>query len=309
MRISSLLTLTSALLMAPTAVSAAGRLGFTLGPQRPDGSCKEQRDFEEDFDAIKAQSGSTLVRSFSSSDCNIAQTILPAAKAKDFQVMLAVWPDTEESFQKDKQALQKYATEEFAKQLYGVIVGSEVFYRGNFTGEQLLDKINDIKRILPKGVKCGPADTWNKLADGTADAVIRGGADLFLVNGFAYWQAQPITNASATYFYDMASAIAHIQTVAGGPDKTPEIFGGETGWPSKGGTNYGPAEASDENAATYFSQSVCGMLTWGVNLFYFSAMDEPGKPDSVGENGQSANEKHWGAMTADRKAKYDLSCK
>ncbi|KAK7534642.1 beta-glucosidase [Phyllosticta citricarpa] len=309
MRLSSVLTLSTALLMAPAAADPAGRLGLALGTNKIDGSCKEQRDYEEDFDAIKAQSGATMVRGYSSSSCNVAQNILPAAKAKGFQVMLGVWPDTDESFQADKAALQKFATDEFAKVLIGVSVGSEALYRGNFTAKQLLDKINEIKRILPKGVPCGPADSWNKYADGTADDLIRGGVDLLLVNGFAYWQGQPIAHASETFFNDISTAIAHIQTVAGGPDKTPAIYVGESGWPSTGGSKYGEAEASTENAATYFSQSICGMIKWGINAFVFSAFDEPGKPDSVGKSGQSADEKHWGVMTPDRKAKYDLKCK
>ncbi|KAK8216446.1 beta-glucosidase [Phyllosticta capitalensis] len=306
MRLTSLVAVTATLI---TAVSAGGRLGFSLGTKKPDGSCKTQQDYEDDFDAIKTNANSTLVRGYSASDCNVAQNILPAAKAKGVQVMLGVWPDTDESFNADKEALQKYATEEFAKQLYGVTVGSECLYRGNFTGEQLLDKINEVKRIIPKGVKCGTADSWNKWADGTGDAIVKGGVDLILANGFAYWQATPIANASATYFYDMASAIAHIQTVAGGPEKAPEIYNGETGWPTTGGSSYGPAQASTDDAEIYYSQSICGMLTWGVNVFMFEAIDEPWKPDSVGQNGQSADEKHWGAMGADRKPKFDLSCK
>lgn len=57
-------------------------------------------------------------------------------------------------------------------------VGSETLYRGNFTGSTLLEKINDVKAVLPDGIKMGTADSWNKYADGTADAVIKGGVDL-----------------------------------------------------------------------------------------------------------------------------------
>lgn len=50
------------------------------------------------------------------------------------------------------------------------------------------------------------------------------------------------------------------------------------------------------------------MLAWGVNLFYFEAFDEPWKPDSIGDNGQPADEKHWGAMTSTRGTKFSLKC-
>lgn len=63
-----------------------GTLGFALGTKKPDGSCKVQSDYEDDFDAIKRETGATLVRGYSASDCDCAQNILPAAKAKGFQV-------------------------------------------------------------------------------------------------------------------------------------------------------------------------------------------------------------------------------
>ena len=70
---------------------ALGTLGFALGTKLPSGACKLTADYEADFDAILAASGSRLVRGYSASDCNSAQQILPAAKAKGFRVVLGVW--------------------------------------------------------------------------------------------------------------------------------------------------------------------------------------------------------------------------
>jgi glucan 1,3-beta-glucosidase len=50
------------------------------------------------------------------------------------------------------------------------------------------------------------------------------------------------------------------------------------------------------------------MLAWGVNTFYFEAFDEPWKPDSIGDDGSAADEKHWGAMSAERVPKFSLTC-
>ena len=75
-----------------------------------------------------------------------------------------------------------------------------------------------------------------------------------------------------------------------------------------GGTNYGAAIAGTNNANTYFHSAVCGFLTWGYNVFYFEAFDEPWKPVSVGDDGSVADETHWGAMTADRATKFPLRC-
>ena len=75
-----------------------------------------------------------------------------------------------------------------------------------------------------------------------------------------------------------------------------------------GGTNYQNAIAGTANAATFWSQGICGMLDWGFNVFYFEAFDEPSKPPSVGLNGDAEDEAHWGAMTADRNTKFSLKC-
>lgn len=87
-------------------------------------------------------------------------------------------PDVESSFSADKKAISTYATK-YSDQVYAITVGSETLYRGNFTGEQLLSKIQEVKTLV-KGtkIKVGTADSWNKFADGTADAVIKGGVDI-----------------------------------------------------------------------------------------------------------------------------------
>lgn len=85
------LAISAALAAAPALVSATGTLGFALGTKKGDGSCKYQQDYEDDFDAISSASGSKIVRGYSASDCNCAQYILPAAKAKGFKVLLGVW--------------------------------------------------------------------------------------------------------------------------------------------------------------------------------------------------------------------------
>jgi len=83
-----------ALAVSPALAQNKGTLGFALGTKLADGSCKYTSDYESDFDAIKSNSGSTLVRGYAASDCNCAQQILPAARNKGFKVILGVWPDT-----------------------------------------------------------------------------------------------------------------------------------------------------------------------------------------------------------------------
>ncbi|KAI9656769.1 MAG: glycoside hydrolase 3 protein [Bathelium mastoideum] len=314
MRVSAIATALAA--AAPVAVLAqnpnalGAKLGFALGTKLADGSCKYTSDYEKDFDAISSQSGSKIVRGYSATDCNFAQQILPAAQNRGFQVILGIWPDEPSSFDADNAAVQQYANQ-YASAVYAVTVGSETLYRGNFTGPELLQKINTVKSGLPKSIKVGTADSWNKYADGTADALVTGGVDILLINAFAYWQDETVeqaTGAKNVYFDDMSQAISHIQKLSGSTTSI-ELWNGETGWPTTGGTNYGVAQANTAWAAEYYSKSVCGMLAWGVGVFYFEAFDESWKPDSVGDNGDAEDEKHWGAMDANRNLKPGFSLK
>jgi glucan 1,3-beta-glucosidase len=188
----SINVLLAALTAAPLAVSAAGTLGFALGMNNPDGSCKQTSDYEADFKALKQYT--TLVRTYAAGQCNQAQNIIPAAKNAGFQVLLGVWsvqtcwqlelladrklarPDTEESYNTDVAALNASVPGN-EDVVFGITVGSETLYRGNFTGEQLLGKIQDVQSIFPN-VLIGTADSWNKYADGTADPLITGGVKL-----------------------------------------------------------------------------------------------------------------------------------
>jgi glucan 1,3-beta-glucosidase len=87
MRVTNILS--AALVAAPLAVSAAGTLGFAVGNTKPDGSCKAQQDYERDLDALTGPS--KVVRTYTSDGCDTAKNIIPAAKAKGFQVVLGVW--------------------------------------------------------------------------------------------------------------------------------------------------------------------------------------------------------------------------
>ncbi|KAF7137117.1 hypothetical protein CNMCM5793_007181 [Aspergillus hiratsukae] len=302
MRVSTLLPIA---LAAGTAVaSRTGTLGFAIGNKNPNGKCKAQSDYEADFDALKGVT--SLVRIYSANDCDTAKNIIPAAKAKNFKVVLGVWPDYDQSFNEDFSAL-KASVPGNEDVIDAITVGSEVLYRKSLTPQALLGRIQQVQKEFPK-VTVGTVDSWNKFADGTADPIIQGGVTYFLANGFAYWQGQELSNATNTYFDDMAQALGHIEQVAGANSDKIRFGTGETGWPTTGGTDYGPAVASTENAADYYKSAVCGILAWGVDVFYFEAFDESWKPETKGDNGQMQDETHWGAFTADRKAKFDLTC-
>lgn len=137
-------------------------------------------------------------------------------------------PDTDDSYTKDLAAITTYAPK-YADQVYAITVGSETMYRGNFTGAELLTKINDVKKATGGKFKVGTADSWNKYQDGTADPLIKGGADILLCNAFSYWQGQTIANSTGSFFDDVMQAFGRIQEVAGSLTSGPEMWVGEVG--------------------------------------------------------------------------------
>ncbi|KAF4633563.1 hypothetical protein G7Y89_g4546 [Cudoniella acicularis] len=290
----------------PALATAAGTLGFALGAKNPDGTCKATSDYTSDFATLGAHS--KLVRIYAASQCDTAAAILPAAKSTGFQVILGIWPDTDDSYEADKAAVVQYAPQ-YKDQVYAVTVGSETLYRGNFTGETLLEKILDTKTALGGAFKVGTADSWNKYQDGTADPLIKGGADILLCNAFSYWQGQTLANSTASFFDDIMQAFGHIQDVAGSTSTGPELWVGETETRmANRRSNYQSATPGVSNAQTYWQTAICGILDWGVNVFSFEAFDEPWKPVSVGADGSVADETHWGVWNADRSTKFPVSC-
>ena len=61
--------------------------------------------------------------------------------------------------------------------IFGITVGSEILYRGDFTPNQLLGMIQQVQNAFPD-LLVGTADSWTAIANGTADPLIKGGVKL-----------------------------------------------------------------------------------------------------------------------------------
>jgi glucan 1,3-beta-glucosidase len=211
-------------------------------------------------------------------------------------------PDTEDQYNNGKQAIITNGNA-YKEHVHAVIVGSESLYRGTYSADELVARIEDMRRAAP-GFRYGMSDSWNKYADGTADPVARV-SDIVLINAFSYWQGASIDAAVGVFNSDIEQARARVNAAREG--RPVETWVGETGWPTEG-TTYQAAVPSLANAKRYYDEGVCPMVRGGGNVFVFEAFDEPWKPDSIGDTGQAAKEKHWGVMTADRSEKFGLRC-
>ncbi|KAL0635015.1 glycoside hydrolase 3 protein [Maublancomyces gigas] len=301
--VSTIAILKGALLALPCLVAATGQLGFSLGVKHnPDGNCKFTEDFKKDLDVISGTS--KIVRIYAVSDCNTMEQLMPAIIDKGFKIILGVWPNDDAHFALEKAALSKFIPLYGTDHIYAVTVGSEALYRKEFTGAKLADKINEVRTLLKKlgadTIPVGTADSWNKLIESDANPAIEA-SDIILANAFSYWQGQKQDNATHSFFDDIMQALDHVQTIKG--DKPFDFWVGETNWPT-GGKNYEDSVPSVANAASYWKNSICAMVAWGVNVFVFEAFDEVYKPVEKDND----VEHHWGVWDQNYKPKYDLSC-
>lgn len=299
------------LLLALPSVHAIGEIGFALGAQRnSDGQCKQQSDWESDFDAMK-NLGSTNARVYASSDCNTLQNAGPAAEDKGITLYLGVWATDSNHFNAEKGALQSYLPSISTSTIGGILVGSEALYRNDLSASALASEINEVRDLINNiqdkngqsynGVQVGTVDSWNLLVQDSSDPAISA-SDFVFANEFPYWQGQDSNNMTNSFFDSVTQALQHIETVKGTDNFN--FWVGETGWPTDG-ENYGSATPNVQTAEQYWKEAVCGIRGLGVNVFFFELYDESYKP---AEQGKSSVERHWGILNSDGSPKYDLSC-
>ncbi|KAI5850600.1 glycoside hydrolase superfamily [Tricharina praecox] len=289
--------------IAANAQGTPGTLGFALGIHKiNDETCKTTEDFVADLKLIKEKTGSSVVRIYTTSQCEAFKTLMPALKETGSTAVVGLWATPPDHFLKEIAALTG-DLKEYADQVVGITVGSEHLYRKELTGQELADLIKKVQgevKTLGLDTPVGFADSWNLMADGSANPAIKQ-SDIILANAFSYWQGSKITNSTQMLFDDIMQALQHVQDVKGTIDIP--FWVGETNWPT-GGKNFEDAVPNKDNAETYWYSAVCGMLGWGVNTFVFEAFDEPWKPAEKNND----VEQHWGVMTVDGEPKWDLVC-
>lgn len=299
----------AALAFGASQVAAIGELAFNLGVKNNDGTCKTTNDYENDLKVLKSYT--STVKVYAASDCNTLENLGPAAEAEGFNIFLGIWPNDEDHFQAEKNALSSFLPNLKSSTIAGFLVGSEALYRDDLTASQLADKINDIRNYVSNikdsqgnsysGKQVGTVDSWNVLVAGYNAPVITA-SDFVMANAFSYWQGQTMQNASYSFFDDIMQALQTIQGVKGSTDIT--FWVGETGWPTDG-TNFEASYPSVDNAKQFWKEGICAMRAWGVNVIVFEAFDEDWKPNT---SGTSDVEKHWGVWTSGDNLKYSLDC-
>ncbi|KAI7055951.1 hypothetical protein KC339_g18292 [Hortaea werneckii] len=261
--------------------TTSGRIGFALGNRQIGGDCKSQADYKLDLEALARESAGRIVRTYAAAECETAARLLPAASTEGFQAVLGIWLSDEQAWAADKASLAELVPQS-RESVYGVTVGSEALYRGEISAQDLLVKIEEIRDLLPTVKWVGTADTWNVFVDGTADPVLEGNTLRTEVS-------------RVTRYIEQKRQSMRLPAV--------DIWVGETGWPTDGGSDNGRAMASTDFAEYYFHDGICAQANKGTNIFVFEALDEPWKPSVMG-----IDESHWGVLYSNRTSKYNLRC-
>ena len=270
--IANLLLLCAAALAKGSNRTTQGSIGFALGNRRVNGDCKSQADYELDLEALAQESAGRIVRTYAAAECETAEKLLPAASREGFQIVLGIWLSDEQAWAADKASMAKLVPQ-FREQVYGVTVGSETLYRGDVSAQDLRMKIEDIRDLLPTVKRVGTADTWNVFVDGTADPVLEGNVSLVLANNFPFWQ--PKNPPIQTFRTEVSRVTRYIEQKRQSM-RLPavDIWIGETGWPTDGGSDNGRAMAGTDFAEYYFHDGICAQANKGTNIFVFEALDE-----------------------------------
>lgn len=139
--------------------------GFNLAAQRPEGGCKTQSEWEDDFRAIKSLPGEwDSARVYAASDCETLVHAVPASFATGVKILAGIWTKDAAHYNLEKAALLAAVKQYGHNWLVAVSVGSEDLYRKETTGDFLAGQIYEVKELLAsvgaQGIWVGHVDTW-----------------------------------------------------------------------------------------------------------------------------------------------------
>ena len=286
---------TTALAVAAATISGAFAqdtfvLGFNSGASDDKGKAKTQEDFETEFKTAKglqnAPGNFSAIRLYSNIQWETTDTPISAfaaAVATNTKLLLGVWASGTDDIDNELKALnsavQEYGTK-FTDLIIGLSIGSEDLYRVSEPGirnkagvgnsaETIVKFIKTARERLAntalKNVKITHVDTWTAWVNESNKAVIEN-IDFLSVNAFPFYESEldnRIENAGSL----LSSAINATEGVAGGKD----VWITETGW-AFSGPAFGKAEATVDNAGTYWQDVGCALFG-RKNVFWYTLRD------------------------------------
>jgi len=314
MRFTSLLALAAATI-GSTAAQDTVYLGFNSGASDDTGKAKTQADFEKEFKTAKSLQGApgnfTAIRLYSNIQWQTENTPIaafPAAIATNTKLLLGLWASGTNNVDKELDTLTA-AIKQYGSKLtdlvIGISVGSEDLYRVSEPGirnkagvgnsaevivKMIKDTRNRLKDTALANKKITHVDTWTAWVNSSNKAVIDN-IDFVSVNAFPFYESErdnQIKNAGSL----LKSALDAVDGVAQGKD----VYITETGW-AYSGPAFGAAQATLDNAATYWKEVGCALFG-KRNVFWYTLRDA--NPENKVKFAITNN--------LDTKPRFDLTC-
>lgn len=266
---------------APPTDDYPSGLGICYSPYNDDGSCKNQKQVNDDINLLTEYS---LIRIYGV-DCNQVTTVLNAAKSTNKKVFAGLFdintlePDL-------KTIISAVSNSDSDWSSFNTIsVGNELINQGAHPVSEVVNAIRTARSTLREAGYTGPVvtvDTFNALID---NPELCHASDYCAANCHPFFDP----NTSAEHAGDFVAKQVKLITDAAGGEKVTVIT--ETGWPSQGSSN-GLAVPSDANQKIAV-QSLKKTLNNGDEngLYLLSAFDTKWKSDNGGTFG---TEKYWG---------------
>jgi len=263
-------------LAATLSTASAYWKGFNVGANLPDGSCKSQSDWENDFRTMQGLTGYfSSARLYAASDCNTLANAVPAAIATNTQLLVGLWTEDGDHYNAEKAALQSAIEQYGSDWIVSVSVGSEDLYRGDTTASALAQQIYDVRGMLSSlgapNVQVGHVDTWTAWVNGANTDVITA-CDFVGTDGYPYYQDTSIDDAYNTFWESVQNVRDTVNNVKPGT----WVWITETGWPLSGDT-MGSATPSQSNAQQYWSQVACSAFEQ-AHTFWYTLSDSNSSP-------------------------------
>lgn len=176
----------------------------------------------------------------------------------------------------------------------GLIVGTEAL-RAGYDPAMLVSNINYVRAATHTNIPVGTADVPASLL---AVPAVVAASDFVMINPYAYWAQQSITNAAVWTLQQWQSFTNAF------PGK--RVLVGEVNWPA-GGTNTfwsNPQVVPNvANQGRFLSEFVSMARSNNIEYFIFEFRDEPWK----GQEGVGSVEQNWGVIGTNNLKKQSLT--
>ena len=258
---------------ALSSVVSAVHVGFSVGSNNPDGTLRNQTQWEEEFQLIKKWGGNSA-RLFGTSG-GVLAAAAPAAKAANITLIAGLWALPPDHFQDEKAALLQSIQDNGHEMLVGISVGSEDLYRGDVPVDTLIEYVNEVRaevRALGADTWVGVTDTWTSWVDANNYGLIDA-CDMIITDAYPFWQGVDIDAGKDTLYAAFNATKAASKAATNGPIPR-YVWIGETGWPTSGPSNRS-AVPSVENAQKYYQDTWCSLIKDNVDFYWYTTNDSP----------------------------------